>query len=131
MGKVLYLVIRRFAWTAPRHRLHPNSTNSARCLANLRKVLPNVNQNIHLNQRPNGSLIFTYPLLLFPLFGHLVPEVSQLRGEGLDQVLGLVQLAVEGLPVVLLHGLLFHVQRDGAEAGEPFEAALLKNEEIV
>ena len=34
----------------------------------------------------------TYPLLVFPLLGHLVPEVRQLGGEGVDVLLGSLQL---------------------------------------
>ena len=47
------------------------------------------------------------PLLLLPLLCHLVPEICQLGGEGLDQVLGGLQLVVEGPPLILLTLHLF------------------------
>lgn len=66
------------------------------------------------------------PLLLLPLLRHLVPEVGQLRGEGLDQVLCSLQLVVERPPLVLLALHLLNRQGDGTQPGEPLQAALLK-----
>ena len=41
----------------------------------------------------------THPLLVFPLLGHLVTEVGQLRGQLLHQLLRLVELQQQGVSI--------------------------------
>ena len=48
-------------------------------------------KRISLNIEQSITLL-THPLLVFALLGHLVPQVSQLRGELLHQCLSLIQL---------------------------------------
>ena len=85
----------------------------------------------------------THPLLVFPLFSHLVPQVRQLGGELLDQLLRLIQLeivlgkiisrdsevtthlALQSLPLVLFPVHILHCQRYGAQSGEPVQTAVL------
>ena len=41
----------------------------------------------------------THPLLVFPLLGHLVAEVGQLRGQLLHQLLRLVELQQDSVSI--------------------------------
>ena len=85
----------------------------------------------------------THPLLVFPLLGHLVAEVGQLRGQLLHQLLRLIQLeiflgkiisrdsevtthlALQSLPLVLFPVHILHCQRDGSQSGKPVQTPVL------
>merc|ERR1719400_1324565 len=67
----------------------------------------------------------THPLFVLSLLGHLVPKVSQLSGELLHQLLGLIQLALKGFQLVLLSISIFHLQGNGSQAWEPVKASVL------
>ena len=84
-----------------------------------------------------------HPLLVFPLLRHLVPQVRQLGGELLDQLLRLIQLEIflgkiisrdsevtthltlQGLPLVLFPVHILHCQRYRAQSGKPVQTPVL------
>ena len=80
---------------------------------------------------------------MFPLLRHLVPQVRQLGGELLHQLLRLIQLeiflgkrllrnsevtthlALQGLPLVLFPVHILHCQRYRSQSGKPVQTPVL------
>ena len=57
----------------------------------------------------------------------LIPEVRELRGERLYEFFSVLELVVELVVLIPLGFHILHRQRDGAQPGEPLQAAFLES----
>ena len=64
----------------------------------------------------------TYSLFLFPLLGHLIPEVAQLQGQGVDQLLCGLQLGLKCPTFILFPLHVLHCQAYRSQPKEPIKA---------